>query len=54
LRPEAERLVEKLFKETKDAAEVAAAIRADRSLSEAQRHAALRALLQRYAMQSKE
>jgi WD40 repeat protein len=45
LRPEAERLVEKLLQEKKDAAEVAAAIRADRSLSEPQRHAALRALL---------
>jgi hypothetical protein len=45
LRPEAERLVEKLLHEKKDAAEVAAAIRANRSLSEPQRHAALRALL---------
>ena len=32
LRPEAERLVEKLFRENSDATEVAAAIRADRSL----------------------
>jgi WD40 repeat protein/predicted Ser/Thr protein kinase len=45
LRPEAKRLVDKLLKEKKDAAEVAAAIRADRSLGEPQRHAALRALL---------
>jgi WD40 repeat protein len=47
LRPEAERLVAKLLHEKKDAAQVAAAIRADGSLSEPQRHAALRALLQR-------
>jgi WD40 repeat protein len=47
LRPEAERLVEKLGHEKKDAAEVAAAIREDRSLSEPQRQAALRAVLRR-------
>jgi len=47
LRPEAERLVEKLFLQKKDAAEVVAAVRADRSLSEPQRHAALRAVLRR-------
>jgi WD40 repeat protein/predicted Ser/Thr protein kinase len=46
LRPEAERLVERLRHKKKDAAEVAACIRADRSLSEAQRHASVRALLQ--------
>jgi WD40 repeat protein/predicted Ser/Thr protein kinase len=45
LRPEAERMVEKLFQAKKDAAEVVAAVRADRSLSEPQRHAALRAVL---------
>jgi hypothetical protein len=45
LRPEAERLVEKLFQEKKDAAEVVAVVQADRSLSEPQRHAALRAVL---------
>jgi WD40 repeat protein len=45
LRPGAERLVEKLRHEKKDAAEVAAYIRADSSLSEPQRHASLRALL---------
>jgi hypothetical protein len=45
LRPGAERLVEGLFQEKKDAAQVAAVVRADRSLSEAQRHAALRAML---------
>jgi eukaryotic-like serine/threonine-protein kinase len=50
LRPEAERLVEGLFREKKDAAEVVAAVRADRSLSEPQRHAALRAVLRRSAM----
>ncbi len=44
LRPEAERLVERLFREKKDAAEVAAAVRADRSLSEPRRKAALRAV----------
>jgi WD40 repeat protein/predicted Ser/Thr protein kinase len=46
LRSEAERLVERLFQEKKDAAEVVAVVRADRSLSEPQRHAALRAVLQ--------
>jgi WD40 repeat protein len=45
LRPEADRLVAKLFHEKKDAAEVAAVVRADGSLGEAQRHAALRAVL---------
>jgi WD40 repeat protein/predicted Ser/Thr protein kinase len=45
VRPEAERLVKKLFREKKDAAEVVAVIRADRSLSESHRHAALRAVL---------
>jgi WD40 repeat protein/predicted Ser/Thr protein kinase len=49
LRPEAERLVEELFREKKDAAEVVAAVRADRSLGEPQRHAALRAVLRRSA-----
>ena len=47
LAPEADRLVEKLFDQKKDAAEVVAAVRADRSLSEPQRHAALRAVLRR-------
>jgi WD40 repeat protein/predicted Ser/Thr protein kinase len=51
LRPEAERRVEALFREKKnDAAEVAAAVRADRSLSEPQRHAALRAVLRQSAI----
>jgi WD40 repeat protein/predicted Ser/Thr protein kinase len=52
LRPEAERLVEKLFQEKKDADVVAAAVGADLSLSEAQRHAGLRAVLRRSAMRS--
>jgi WD40 repeat protein len=50
LRPEAERLVAKLVQEKKDAAGVVTALREDRSLSEAQRHAALRAALKRFAM----
>jgi WD40 repeat protein/predicted Ser/Thr protein kinase len=50
LRPEAERLVEELFRGKKDAAEVVAAVRADRSLSESRRHAALRAVLRRSAV----
>jgi WD40 repeat protein len=50
LRPDAERLVERLFREKKDAAAVVAAVRADRSLTEPQRHAALRAVLRRPAM----
>ncbi len=50
LRPEAERLVERLFREKKDAAEVVAALRAERSLGEPQRDAALRAVLRRAAL----
>ena len=49
LRPKAERLVERLFRELKDAPKVVAAVRADRSLNEAQRQAALRAVLRRSA-----
>jgi WD40 repeat protein len=45
LRPEADRLVETLFQDKKGAAQVMAAVRADRSLSEPQRHAALCAVL---------
>jgi WD40 repeat protein len=45
LRPAAERLVKKLFRQKKDAAAVVAAVRADRSLSEPERQAALRAVL---------
>ena len=53
LRPEAERLVEALFREKdNDATEVVAAVRADRSLSEPQRNAALRSVLRRSAMRS--
>jgi WD40 repeat protein len=47
LRPEAERLVEQLWREKNDPAEVVAALRADHTLSEAQRHAAMRAVLRR-------
>jgi hypothetical protein len=47
LRPEAERLVEQLWRAKNDPAEVVAALRADRVLSEALRHAALRAVLRR-------
>jgi WD40 repeat protein/predicted Ser/Thr protein kinase len=47
LRPEAERLVERLFQEKKNADDVVMAIRADQSLNEVQRHAAFRAVLRR-------
>jgi WD40 repeat protein/serine/threonine protein kinase len=47
LRPEAERLAEALFLQKKDAAGVVAALRADQSLSQPQRDAALRAVLRR-------
>ena len=47
LRPEAERLVEQLWRQENDPAEVAKQLRADRSLSELLRHAALRAVLRR-------
>jgi WD40 repeat protein/predicted Ser/Thr protein kinase len=49
LKPEAERLVEQLWRQNNDPAAVVDALRADRSLSEAQRHAALRVVLQRSA-----
>jgi WD40 repeat protein len=45
LRPAAERLVKKLFRQKKDAVAVVAALRADRSLSEPQRQVAFRAVL---------
>jgi eukaryotic-like serine/threonine-protein kinase len=45
LRGEAERLVEQLWRENNDPAEVVEALRGDRVLSEALRHAALRAVL---------
>jgi hypothetical protein len=47
LRPEAERLVEKLWRQKNDPAEVVEAIRADRALSEPLRHAAQVAVLRR-------
>src|SRR5262249_43039198 len=47
LRPEAERLVDRLWREKNDPAEVVAALRADRLLSEGQRQAALRVVLRR-------
>jgi WD40 repeat protein len=50
LRPDAGRLVERLFREKKDANQVAAALRADRALSEPRRDAALRELLRRSTM----
>jgi WD40 repeat protein len=49
LRPEAERLVEQLWREKHDPAAVVAALRADRALSEPLRQAALRAVLRREA-----
>ena len=47
LRPEAERLVESLWRQTNNPAEVVAALRADRVLSAPLRQAALRAVLRR-------
>ena len=47
LRPEAERLVEQLWRQKKDPAEIVEALRADQALSEALRQAALRALLRK-------
>jgi WD domain, G-beta repeat len=47
LRGEAERLVEQLWREKNDPAEVVKAIRGDRVPSEPLRHAALRAVLRR-------
>jgi WD40 repeat protein len=49
LRPEAERLVESLWRHKHDPADVVAALRADRALSEPLRQAALRAVLRRAA-----
>ena len=50
LQPEADRLVQALFREkNSDADAVAAALRENHSLSEAQTHAALRAMLRRSA-----
>jgi hypothetical protein len=47
LRPEAERLVEHLWRQQNDLAEVAEALRADRALGEPLRQAALRAVLRK-------
>jgi hypothetical protein len=47
LRPEAERLVEQLWREKNDPAEVVEALRADQALGEAVRQAALRIVLRR-------
>lgn len=47
LRPQAERLVEHLWREKNDAAQVIRALRADQALREPLRHAAFRALLRR-------
>ena len=47
LRPEAERLVESLWRQKNDPAEVVALLRADRALSEPLRQAALREVLRR-------
>jgi hypothetical protein len=47
LRPEAERLVERLWRDKNDPAEVVATLRSDRVKSEALRQAALRAALRR-------
>jgi hypothetical protein len=47
LRPEAARLVARLYREKRDAAAVVAAVRSDRGLTEPQRHAAVRAVLRR-------
>jgi WD40 repeat protein/serine/threonine protein kinase len=47
LRPEAERLVKRLFAEKKDAAEVVAVLRADAAVSEPLRRAALRVVMRR-------
>jgi hypothetical protein len=47
LRPEADRLVERLWRRKSGPAEVAEALRADRALGEPLRQAALRAVLRR-------
>jgi WD40 repeat protein len=47
LRPDAERLVAKLWREKNDPAEVVDALRTDRALTEPLRHATLRAILRR-------
>jgi hypothetical protein len=47
LRPEAERLVEELWRQKNNPDQIAEALRIDRTLSEPERHAALRALMRR-------
>jgi hypothetical protein len=47
LRPEADRLIERLRREKRDSSAVVEALRADRALSEPLRQAALRAVLRR-------
>jgi hypothetical protein len=47
LRPEAERLVEQLWREKNDASAVVEALRADGAMSEPLRHAALREVMRR-------
>jgi hypothetical protein len=47
LQPEAERLVERLWREKNDPDKVVAALRADQALTEPLRHSALRAVLRR-------
>jgi hypothetical protein len=47
LRPEAERLVKQLWRETKDPAKVVEALQADRVPSDALRQAAMHAVLRR-------
>ena len=47
LRPEAERLVARLFAQPREPAEVVARLRADQSMSDPLRHAALRAVMRR-------
>jgi eukaryotic-like serine/threonine-protein kinase len=47
LRPAAERLVERLWREKKNLTKVAEAVRAEEAISDAQRHAALRAVQRR-------
>jgi WD40 repeat protein len=49
LRPDAERLVERMTAETKNPAEIVAALRSDRELGEPLRQAALRAVVGRYS-----
>jgi hypothetical protein len=47
LRPEAERLVERLFAESRERGQVVARLQADQRLSDPLRHATLRAVIRR-------